>query len=124
MTTLMKTEKQRLAKNKRQKEQRKLRLDSSQGPIEGKACEICGRTRIVKHRDHDHQTGLSRGLLCQRCNMALGLFDDSGSILKNAIKYLQRYNTNDRMRHRRLKKADDPITRSSTVGDSYPLPSS
>lgn len=39
--------------------------------------------------DHDHKTGLIRGLLCQKCNSALGLIKDNIEILKNLIKYLQ-----------------------------------
>lgn len=39
--------------------------------------------------DHDHQTFQIRGLLCNKCNKALGLFDDNVSLLEGAIKYLQ-----------------------------------
>jgi len=38
--------------------------------------------------DHDHTTGVVRGLLCVRCNSLLGLSLDSISVLENAIKYL------------------------------------
>lgn len=38
--------------------------------------------------DHCHITGTIRGLLCQKCNKALGLFKDSPEILQKAIKYL------------------------------------
>ena len=59
-------------------------------------CAICGKketaTRLGKIKklaiDHDHETGQIRGLLCQRCNMAIGLFDEDTNKLKNAIKYL------------------------------------
>lgn len=44
--------------------------------------------------DHDHTTDKVRGLLCHKCNQALGLFMDSTENLENAILYLKRY-TND-----------------------------
>jgi len=38
--------------------------------------------------DHDHTTGVIRGLLCNRCNMALGLFEDRSSLLTKGAAYL------------------------------------
>lgn len=38
--------------------------------------------------DHDHKTGQIRGLLCDKHNKALGLFEDNTFILQNAIEYL------------------------------------
>lgn len=38
--------------------------------------------------DHDHTTGLIRGILHRGCNMALGQFGDSAVGLQNALKYL------------------------------------
>lgn len=38
--------------------------------------------------DHDHKTGKIRGLICRKCNLALGLFKDDIKILKSAIEYL------------------------------------
>jgi hypothetical protein len=56
---------------------------------QGGVCAICGGT--CKRRlavDHDHDTGKVRGLLCSRCNRALGYFQDSTEILQNALKYI------------------------------------
>lgn len=43
--------------------------------------------------DHNHKTGQIRGLLCPKCNKALGLFMDSKLIIKNAYEYLEDYET-------------------------------
>lgn len=38
--------------------------------------------------DHDHISGKVRGLLCRKCNIALGHFQDNVETLANAITYL------------------------------------
>jgi len=40
--------------------------------------------------DHNHSTGDIRGLLCNSCNTGIGLLGDSQSVLKSAIKYLNK----------------------------------
>lgn len=40
--------------------------------------------------DHDHETGKVRGILCNRCNRAMGMFDDKIEYLRAAAEYLQR----------------------------------
>lgn len=55
-------------------------------------CAICGRSQ--KHKlavDHCHERNVARGLLCHRCNTALGLFRDDIGNLESAIRYLRRY---------------------------------
>ncbi len=58
---------------------------------QGGGCAICGRPPrpdISLHVDHDHETGRIRGLLCFRCNNALGDFLDDYSLLQEAAGYL------------------------------------
>jgi hypothetical protein len=54
-------------------------------------CAICGRKQSGKRLsvDHCHSTGLVRGLLCNKCNAALGLLDDYPDRLRCAIRYLE-----------------------------------
>jgi hypothetical protein len=60
---------------------------------QGRACAVCqevpDETRSL-HVDHDHETGKVRGLLCMRCNNALGLFREDPDVLAGAIDYLHR----------------------------------
>lgn len=54
-------------------------------------CAICRRPPrddISLHLDHDHTTGERRGLLCFKCNNALGDFDDDAERLLRAYVYL------------------------------------
>lgn len=56
-------------------------------------CAICGNghtkgTRGKLYIDHCHKTNKVRGLLCQKCNSAIGLLGDNKTLLKKALKYL------------------------------------
>jgi hypothetical protein len=62
---------------------------------QGGVCVICSDPIILSGKggarvDHDHQTGEIRGVLCNRCNIALGNFRDSTAILNLAISYLKK----------------------------------
>ncbi len=52
-------------------------------------CAICHKVMTRPHVDHCHQSGVFRGILCFKCNVGLGSFDDSIENLKSAIRYLQ-----------------------------------
>lgn len=43
--------------------------------------------------DHDHTTGIIRGILCHRCNTALGWFNDDPGMLQRARFYLEQATT-------------------------------
>lgn len=53
-------------------------------------CKICGKSLKETRRciDHNHETGVLRGILCQRCNLGLGYIEDE-TFLKNALNYLK-----------------------------------
>lgn len=59
-------------------------------------CQICGvglpSSNLKKKMiaiDHDHSTGLVRGILCTGCNTAIGKLGDSVEGLMRAVHYLQ-----------------------------------
>lgn len=41
--------------------------------------------------DHNHKTGQRRGLLCRKCNQALGLLRDDPKIITQLSEYVQHY---------------------------------
>lgn len=41
------------------------------------------------HVDHDHSTGVCRGILCGKCNTGLGMFKEDKSLFMRAIEYLE-----------------------------------
>jgi len=55
-------------------------------------CQICGKKPKLMV-DHDHKTGNVRGILCNRCNTAIGMLDDNILSLTKAISYLQKAST-------------------------------
>jgi hypothetical protein len=61
---------------------------------QGGVCKICKSTESnnkIRKRfavDHDHVTGVKRGLLCDRCNRAIGLFRDDVDLVRAAGEYL------------------------------------
>lgn len=67
-------------------------LQKSQGNV----CAICGKEETATNQygvknlsvDHDHATGQVRGLLCSKCNMALGLLNEDVFIMNKMISYI------------------------------------
>lgn len=73
-------------------EEYNLKLKSQRG-----VCACCGDEETGRNQfgvlplavDYDHATGRLRGLLCMKCNRALGLLGDSISNLQQLIGYLE-----------------------------------
>ena len=60
-------------------------------------CAICGiDAKYTRHSklvvDHDHETGEVRKLLCDKCNQAIGLLQDSSDFCNSAAEYLKGFN--------------------------------
>ena len=51
-------------------------------------CAICLEPHVKLSIDHCHKTGKVRGLLCKKCNLVLGMVNDSEEILLSAMNYL------------------------------------
>lgn len=59
-------------------------------------CQICAihedDTRFgTLNVDHDHDTGMVRGLLCHHCNAGLGHFREDLKVFSDAVAYLERF---------------------------------
>ena len=86
---------ERVERNSKYKRQYGITVDDYNRMLtaQNDGCGICGvktpgnRTKHF-HVDHCHSTGKVRGLLCHKCNRALGLFDDNVDVLLQAAKYL------------------------------------
>ena len=56
-------------------------------------CVICSiNIQTGYHIDHCHLTGKVRGLLCQKCNQAIGLLRESESLFFKAAEYIKEHN--------------------------------
>lgn len=94
--------KKRKYRNKTPEEQRITRIRSYGISVEqynylleeqNKVCWICNKNNSSKKSlniDHDHKTGQVRGLLCGKCNTALGLLQEDPHILLRAYEYLNK----------------------------------
>lgn len=58
-------------------------------------CAICGKKPEPGKRitnlciDHDHKTKVFRGLLCHRCNISIGAFEDDADLIHKAEVYVR-----------------------------------
>lgn len=69
-------------------------LDTQQG-----GCAICGVTTNGKRKafavDHCHSSGKVRGLLCSKCNTAIGSLQEDVGIMLRAIEYVTAHKGDD-----------------------------
>ena len=66
---------------------------------QGGGCAICGKMEqiVLKENgkstrlsiDHNHSTGKVRGILCRKCNMGIGQFNEDVILLTKAVEYLK-----------------------------------
>ena len=91
--------------------------------FQGGVCAICKRPPKPGknlHVDHDHKTGLTRGLLCWTDNSAVGKFKDDAVKLAAALEYIihppvtqalgrEVFGRTGRITNKRKKKKKHPI---------------
>lgn len=53
-----------------------------------KSCMVCHSVDRLCI-DHDHASGKVRGILCGKCNIAIGLFKDDPELMARAAAYLK-----------------------------------
>jgi hypothetical protein len=55
-------------------------------------CAICKKAYARRLQvDHDHETGKVRGLICYRCNTALGWYEKTKPMAEKFESYLRRH---------------------------------
>ena len=86
--------KQERARERQLKRLYGLSLDAYQVLLESQngTCFICQKPPTMAKPlvvDHNHDTGVIRGLLCSSCNWALGGLQDSSVVCRRAAEYLE-----------------------------------
>lgn len=58
---------------------------------QSRRCAICEKSVNFKdiNIDHNHKSGVVRGILCSKCNLGFGQFCDNKHVLERAIEYLE-----------------------------------
>lgn len=102
------TEMRRLYRNRNQEKIRAIRRKAQTGftkdlfeeriRLQDGKCSIChlefdSFTDAKRNADHNHQTNQPRGILCTRCNVMLGMAQDNKTVLAEAVKYLDLWET-------------------------------
>jgi hypothetical protein len=63
---------------------------------QGRRCACCKTDKLKGNKgwcvDHDHASGLVRGILCGLCNTGIGALGDNVEGVRRAVEYLQRAN--------------------------------
>lgn len=71
-------------------------------------CLICFKKETMNKAhavDHCHVTGKIRGILCYKCNIGLGYFNEDIELLNSALKYLVQHKLNpDELTNNELKR--------------------
>lgn len=59
-------------------------------------CAICFVDIVESNKaiDHNHKTGIVRGILCRLCNQAIGMLKESKPIMLSAIAYIEKDKSN------------------------------
>ena len=70
-------------------------------------CAICKTDKRDKRDrempvDHNHKTHAIRGILCDTCNRVIGLFGDDPETIRNAIRYLQKWNRSEKRKSKKV----------------------
>ena len=69
--------------------------------------------------DHNHKTKKVRGLLCSKCNTALGQFEDNPELLRRAIKYLENEDEDFIVFHEPTPLMDGKVEFIGTEGEKF-----
>lgn len=64
-------------------------VEAMEARFDAHGCDLCGTKRGKACIDHDHVTGIVRGILCQPCNTAIGVLGDTPEGLQAALDYLE-----------------------------------
>lgn len=64
--------------------------------VQNGVCAVCkipqkNRKSSQLFVDHEHKTGRIRGLLCHKCNVAIGFIKEDITVALNIINYLKQY---------------------------------